>query len=311
MERSNNLIIEFKSVSPNGKITGYAARFGNVDSYNDIIMQGAFKKTLKEKTPKEINFLYEHDESKTVGYLTMLQEDEQGLYFEGQILEDKMKAAEIAYNEIKEGYIDSLSIGYIPTKYEVKDGIRMLKEIDLYEISLVKNPANPKANILSVKSFEVDEKEHDLEEAEVPEECKVGGYQVFNVKDGKYLLNFKAVEGLPQEVKEANKELIQSYYKAFRKSFDDYTLFSPVCDRAEVMSTWDMKEFDKYLKKDLTNKELKVFYNRLGELKNKNKEQVEIESDEIKELKDDLNAIARQESPKENYNLEDYYSFIY
>ena len=49
-------LIEVKAV-PEGKnlfVEGYAAIFGNEDSYNDIIVAGAFTKTITGKEGKRI-----------------------------------------------------------------------------------------------------------------------------------------------------------------------------------------------------------------------------------------------------------------
>ena len=71
---SKNKSLEFKSFEIKGYsedednmvIEGYGAYFGNADSYNDIIVKGAFKKTLNENKGR-IAFCYQHDFYNPIG----------------------------------------------------------------------------------------------------------------------------------------------------------------------------------------------------------------------------------------------------
>jgi phage head maturation protease len=52
----------------------------------------------------------------------------------------------------------AMSIGFnvVDDEYDTKAGVRQLKELDLYEVSIVTVPANPLAHIASVKAVEID-----------------------------------------------------------------------------------------------------------------------------------------------------------
>src|SRR6188768_2913250 len=72
-----------------GIVTGYFSHFGNVDADGDIIVQGAFSKTINENGPKSSKFrikhLFNHDPSKPLGVIQELKEDTIGLYYESKV----------------------------------------------------------------------------------------------------------------------------------------------------------------------------------------------------------------------------------
>jgi len=147
--------IEFKlgDIGDDGTFIGYGSIFDNIDSYKDIVKKGAFKKTLNER--KNIKMLWQHDSREPIGIFTKVYEDDVGLVVEGKIALDVRRGAE-AYSLMKLGAIDGLSIGYstIVSEYDSKTGIRDLKELKLYEVSVVTFPANEKSTIDSVKSMD-------------------------------------------------------------------------------------------------------------------------------------------------------------
>jgi len=55
-----NFSFETKELTEEGQFEGYAAVFGNRDSWDDIIEPGAFAKTIKERASK-IRVLWQHD----------------------------------------------------------------------------------------------------------------------------------------------------------------------------------------------------------------------------------------------------------
>lgn len=98
-------------------VTGYASKFGNVDLHGDMIMPGAFKKTLKERGvdgKNEIWFLHNHDSSKILGKPSVLKEDSNGLYFEAKIIDTTIGSDILKLYE--EGLINQHSIGFSTIK---------------------------------------------------------------------------------------------------------------------------------------------------------------------------------------------------
>jgi HK97 family phage prohead protease len=135
----------------NGYIEGYLATY-SPDDVGDKILPGAFKKTISDAkaSGRTIKYLFNHDLSQPLGVIEDMAEDGQGLYFKARI--SKTKSAQEKYEMAKEGILDSNSIGYrvIQADYE-ENGLRLLKEIQLYEGSLVTIPANHTAKVTDVK----------------------------------------------------------------------------------------------------------------------------------------------------------------
>lgn len=141
--------VELKTKDDQGIIEGWASVFGGPpDSYGDIIVRGAFADSLKQRTPK---FLWQHDMTKPIGKVLSLEETDYGLYGRWQLA--KTAQAQEAYELMKEGLVDGLSIGYHTEDSEVNpDGDRLLKKLNLLEISGVTIPAKDTALITGVKS---------------------------------------------------------------------------------------------------------------------------------------------------------------
>jgi uncharacterized protein len=167
MKNLKHLPIEFdaKAVKETGEFSGYASTFGNVDNGYDVIMPGAFTKSLKERPADRIKMLWQHDVTQPIGVFTAAKEDKSGLYVEGRILTEIAKGAE-AYALMKAGVIDSMSIGYKTMEADfTKEGVRQLKEVGLFEVSLVTFPMNDQATIGSVKEFNPRDVERGLRDA--------------------------------------------------------------------------------------------------------------------------------------------------
>ena len=153
MERkTKNLTLEIKAVDDQGTFEGHGSVFGVVDSYGDVVVKGAFVKTLAERGNK-IKMLWQHDTNEVIGVFEHMYEDDYGLKVRGKLALGTQRGKE-AYELIKMGALEGLSIGYstIQDEYDPKKGIRYLKEVKLYEISLVTFPANEEANVSKVKS---------------------------------------------------------------------------------------------------------------------------------------------------------------
>lgn len=138
---------EVKLDAATRRISGYASVFGNVDSTGDTVLAGSFAKSVSMRMPK---MLYQHDSDDLIGVWDTAREDAKGLFVEGRLAETPL--GNEAYTLAKMGALDSMSIGYnvIQSEYDAK-GVRLLKEIDLWEVSLVTFPANDQATITNVK----------------------------------------------------------------------------------------------------------------------------------------------------------------
>ena len=148
---------------------GYGAVYNNVDAGHDIIVPGAFSGTLaKAQAGQMPKMLWQHDPSQPIGAWTALASESKGLHVKGKILPSVAKGAEV-YALMKEKAVDGLSIGYVTKDFERDGGIRKLKSLNLFEISVVTFPMNAEALISDVKNIQsIREIEHILREAGVP-----------------------------------------------------------------------------------------------------------------------------------------------
>lgn len=161
--------LKIKSVSESGEFEGYGSVFGVEDSYSDVVVKGAFQKSLalwaeKGRLP---SMLWQHKMSEPIGIYTEMKEDDHGLYVKGRLLIDGDDLAKRAHTHAKAGSLGGLSIGFIlkDWEYDSQKGVYLLKEIDLWEVSLVTMPANDEARISEVKSM--------LEKGETPSPSKI------------------------------------------------------------------------------------------------------------------------------------------
>lgn len=146
-----DLTFELKSVNENGYFEGMASIFGVVDLGGDLVEKGAFTKTLQENGGQVV-ILYQHDSDEPIG-IGQVEEVDRGLFIRGQ-LELQLQKAKDAYVRLKGGLMRGLSIGYrsIPSRTEIIKGVRHLKELILYEVSVVTLPMNPQALVEAVKA---------------------------------------------------------------------------------------------------------------------------------------------------------------
>lgn len=146
------VVAELKAVGDGstGEFEGYGSFFGNANSYDDVVAKGAFVDSLKSKMPA---LLWQHSARAPIGVYTEAREDDRGLFVKGQLNLDVQQGKE-AYALLKQGALKGMSIGFNTLIDEVnkETGVRTIKKIDLWEVSLVTFPANDKANVTTVKS---------------------------------------------------------------------------------------------------------------------------------------------------------------
>lgn len=153
MHETVNAAFELKAANEEGVFEGYASVFDLEDDGADIIEHGAFATSLKQREAREIKLLWQHDPSQPIGVIDSLVEDTRGLYVKGRLLLDVTRARE-ALALMRSGVLDGLSIGYRAKKarHNRARGVRILDEIDLWEVSLVTFPMQSEARIHAFKS---------------------------------------------------------------------------------------------------------------------------------------------------------------
>lgn len=147
--------LDIKAAGESGLFSGYGSVFGNVDAYKEIVMPGAFTRSLEEleRKGRKVPVLWSHQMDEPIGVYNNLQEDDHGLKVEGQLLIDSDPQAKRIHAHLVAGSVSGLSIGYRVRKssYDEETRVRSLLDLDLVEISLVTNPANDDARIDTVK----------------------------------------------------------------------------------------------------------------------------------------------------------------
>ena len=129
-----------------GVFSGYASKWGGVDSYGDTIMPGAFAASLSKAMPK---MFWNHEWDMPIGKWTVAKEDNIGLFVKGE-LTPELGQAEDVYSALKHGTIDGLSIGGFLKAgdyTETEAGRTIQKWSSLMEISPVVFPADAGAKI--------------------------------------------------------------------------------------------------------------------------------------------------------------------
>jgi len=143
-----------------GIVTGYFSQFNTIDLDGDVIMPGAFTKTIAERGPDsskpEIAYLWQHDTCKPLGKLMVLREDNFGLYFEAKMSDTTW--GEDALKLYRDGVITQHSIGYqvikaVETTIDMEE-VEQIFEVKLWEGSAVTFGANPNTPFTGFKSVE-------------------------------------------------------------------------------------------------------------------------------------------------------------
>lgn len=157
-----------------GQFTAYASVFGNVDSYGDVVVKGAFAADLErwEKSGNPIPLLFGHemrDPDYNLGHVIDAEEDDTGLKVLAQLDLENPKAKQV-YRMLKGRRINQMSFAYdvieggpaSRRKDEDDDSddpetevYYELRELKLYEVSVVTIGANQDTEILAVKQMPV------------------------------------------------------------------------------------------------------------------------------------------------------------
>lgn len=133
-----------------GVFEGYIAIWDDVDSYRTRFQRGAFKKTFRERLSK-IKLIWSHDTQQLIGKLLEAREDDVGAWIRGKLTLEVAKAAE-ARALMLDKVLNELSFGFDTIQSKPgEDGIRVITEVRLYEVSPVGFPSNENAKITAVR----------------------------------------------------------------------------------------------------------------------------------------------------------------
>lgn len=149
-------------------LEGLASTFGNIDRTGDVIEKGAFKNTIKlmKSGERVVRLLNQHRMDQPIGIVDSLKETDEGLFMVARMPRENSMVKDMV-PLLKMKALSDFSIGFNITESENLDnGNRIIKEIDLWEVSVVTIPANEKAKITSVKKDSEEEKIVDIHKAE-------------------------------------------------------------------------------------------------------------------------------------------------
>lgn len=149
--------------------------------FREVIEPGTFAKALENA--KSVDLLYQHDKEKILsttdnGSLDLHEDEESGLVMSAKITQTSW--GKDAYQMIKDGIVRSMSFGMNvihDTWLKGADGIplRIIDEINLIEVSAVRNPAYA-ASAIEARGIDIAEveipnmEERDLAQSEASEE---------------------------------------------------------------------------------------------------------------------------------------------
>ncbi|GJL78802.1 MAG: hypothetical protein NPINA01_17910 [Nitrospinaceae bacterium] len=157
MKEIKSFPFKIDQVADSGEFTGYASTFGETDLGGDVVEKGSFKKTLRESRGA-IPVLDHHDPTRQIGWNLEAKEDSRGLLVRG-LLDLNVRVARERHSLMKMavqvGGRTGFSIGFRSIKEEPDKNnpmIRRLKEIQLFEYSIVTFPMNPQAAVTTVKA---------------------------------------------------------------------------------------------------------------------------------------------------------------
>lgn len=144
---------ELTEVEADGSFSGYASLFGEADLSRDVVMPGAFVKSLRRRGARGVRMLFQHDPAAPIGVWREIREDARGLFVRGRLTPEVARAREVLAL-MRAGAIDGLSIGFrtVRGRTDAKTGVRRLLEVDLWEISVVTFPLLPAARVSAVKA---------------------------------------------------------------------------------------------------------------------------------------------------------------
>ena len=139
-------------IEDDGTVEGYASLFGEIDAARDMVMPGAFARTLKLRGVRRVPMLFQHDPAEPVGVWLELTEDFRGLRARGKLIPEVARAREL-FALVKSGAVDGLSIGFRTVKGRIDPAtrVRRIIDLDLWEISIVTFPLLAGARVRAVE----------------------------------------------------------------------------------------------------------------------------------------------------------------
>jgi HK97 family phage prohead protease len=144
-------IIEVKAslgINEAGEITGTAWVFSEPDRVGDIIVKNAFG-----PIPADLPILFQHDPTDVVGSWTEIAATNEALTVKGKLHVERQRSRTIRAM-VQSEQVTGLSIGFRTIEAKQIGRNRVISSLNLVEVSLVRNPAHPRARVASAKQFD-------------------------------------------------------------------------------------------------------------------------------------------------------------
>ena len=138
--------MEAERVRSGLRFAGYASVFDRVDRGGDIVLAGAFRRSLARGVA--VPLLWQHQPGRTVGRVEHLAEDDRGLQIIGRLNDDEFGRS--LAQELTQGRLSGLSFGYRVRAAQQGKRARQISELELLEVSLVRRPMQPLARVHKV-----------------------------------------------------------------------------------------------------------------------------------------------------------------
>ena len=139
-----------------GVFTGYASIFGNVDSYGEVVVKGAFAESLREQPSVPVYWSHQmSNPMMNIGKTIELREDDRGLFVKAQLDLDSEMGAQV-HRLIKDGRVGQMSFAFDVEDYAMADSDELgphveLRKLKVHEVSVVQVGANQATELLDVK----------------------------------------------------------------------------------------------------------------------------------------------------------------
>lgn len=141
---------EVRAVADDGTIELLAVSYGITDDYGTQFQRGTFTESLEQRLPV---IAFGHDWSDPIGRATAFREDDDGLYLTARLdIGGAVPRADQAYAQLRSGTLTDVSVGFMRTSSEDRDGHVMITKAELDEVSVVLRGAVPGAKVLAVRS---------------------------------------------------------------------------------------------------------------------------------------------------------------
>ncbi len=129
-------------------VEGWASRFWVRDLNDDVVAKGAFAESLARSGARGVKMLHQHDGSAPVGVWDEVRENAEGLFVKGRVL-DVTPEGRMAAALVRAGAVDGLSIGFraVKARGDASGRLRVLTQVELWEVSLVTFPMLPSARL--------------------------------------------------------------------------------------------------------------------------------------------------------------------